>query len=68
MSAARLNFFVILNGLALASGVFVALFFVSAPYGRHIRRGCRAFIGHWSLSAPFVVTASAVLSKHALID
>ncbi len=39
MSESHLNFFMILGGLALAAGVFVALFFVSAPYGRHIRKG-----------------------------
>ncbi|TLN06096.1 3-oxo-5-alpha-steroid 4-dehydrogenase, partial [bacterium] len=33
------NFFVVLAGLALAAGVFAALFFTSAPYGRHLRRG-----------------------------
>jgi 3-oxo-5-alpha-steroid 4-dehydrogenase 1 len=39
MSEGKLNFFMILVGLAVAAGVFVALFFVSAPYGRHLRRG-----------------------------
>jgi 3-oxo-5-alpha-steroid 4-dehydrogenase 1 len=39
MSEGKLNLFLILSGLAVAVGVFVALFFVSAPYGRHLRRG-----------------------------
>lgn len=39
MSAGRFNFFLILGGLAVAIGVFAALFFVSAPYGRHLRKG-----------------------------
>jgi 3-oxo-5-alpha-steroid 4-dehydrogenase 1 len=33
------TFIFVLIGLAVALGVFVALFFVKAPYGRHIRRG-----------------------------
>jgi 3-oxo-5-alpha-steroid 4-dehydrogenase 1 len=39
MINAKLNFFLILAGLVVAAGVFIALFFVSAPYGRHTRRG-----------------------------
>ena len=39
MSEGKLNLLLILSGLAVALGVFVALFFVSAPYGRHLRRG-----------------------------
>lgn len=39
MIIAKLNFFLILAGLVTATGVFIALFFVSAPYGRHVRRG-----------------------------
>jgi len=39
MSVDKLSLFLILVGLAVATAVFVALFFVSAPYGRHIRRG-----------------------------
>jgi 3-oxo-5-alpha-steroid 4-dehydrogenase 1 len=34
-----LHFFLILAGLVVAIAVFIALFFVSAPYGRHARRG-----------------------------
>jgi hypothetical protein len=34
MIEGKLNFFLILGGLAVAAGVFAALFFVSAPYGR----------------------------------
>ena len=39
MGVDKLSLFLILVGLAVATAVFVALFFVSAPYGRHIRRG-----------------------------
>lgn len=39
MIEGQVNFFVILAGLAIALGVFAALFFISAPYGRHIRKG-----------------------------
>jgi 3-oxo-5-alpha-steroid 4-dehydrogenase 1 len=35
----KLQFFMILVGLVIATVVFVVLFFVSAPYGRHARRG-----------------------------
>jgi 3-oxo-5-alpha-steroid 4-dehydrogenase 1 len=34
-----LHFSLILAGLVAATAVFIALFFVSAPYGRHARRG-----------------------------
>ncbi|MHB1318979.1 MAG: methyltransferase [Anaerolineae bacterium] len=34
-----LNLLMVLAGLAVAIGVFAALFRVSAPYGRHIRQG-----------------------------
>jgi protein-S-isoprenylcysteine O-methyltransferase Ste14 len=34
-----LNFFMVLSGLVLAVAVFTALFFISAPYGRHARTG-----------------------------
>jgi 3-oxo-5-alpha-steroid 4-dehydrogenase 1 len=58
----------VFNGLlmawfALALGVFVVLFFVAAPYGRHIRRGWGHTIGNrlgWVLMeapAPLVFTA-----------
>jgi 3-oxo-5-alpha-steroid 4-dehydrogenase 1 len=33
------HFSLILAGLVVAAGVFIALFFVSAPYGRHARSG-----------------------------
>ena len=39
MSEIHINIFLVLTGLVVAAGVFVALFFVSAPYGRHIRKG-----------------------------
>jgi 3-oxo-5-alpha-steroid 4-dehydrogenase 1 len=35
----RAHFFLILAGLGVALGVFITLFFVSAPYGRHARKG-----------------------------
>jgi 3-oxo-5-alpha-steroid 4-dehydrogenase 1 len=36
--------FLILADFILAAGVFIALFFISAPYGRHIRQGWGAVI------------------------
>ena len=39
MNIDKLQFVMILVGLVVATGVFIALFFVSAPYGRHARRG-----------------------------
>jgi 3-oxo-5-alpha-steroid 4-dehydrogenase 1 len=39
MSEGQLHFFMILGGLAVAAGIFVALLFVRAPYGRHLRPG-----------------------------
>ena len=39
MSAGYFNSFAVMVGLAVAAVVFVALFFVSAPYGRHLRQG-----------------------------
>jgi 3-oxo-5-alpha-steroid 4-dehydrogenase 1 len=39
MIEGKVNFILVLGGLAVAAGVFAALFFVSAPYGRHLRRG-----------------------------
>ncbi len=35
----KLQIFMIMVGLVVAAAVFAVLFFVSAPYGRHIRRG-----------------------------
>jgi protein-S-isoprenylcysteine O-methyltransferase Ste14 len=35
----RVHFYLILFGFALAAATFTALMFVSAPYGRHARRG-----------------------------
>jgi protein-S-isoprenylcysteine O-methyltransferase Ste14 len=34
-----LNLVIVLAGLIVATGVFAALFFVNAPYGRHFRQG-----------------------------
>jgi len=39
MSTSQFYLYAVLAGLALAVGVFVALLFVKAPYGRHIRQG-----------------------------
>lgn len=39
MNELQLNIFMILGGLVVAAGIFVALIFVRAPYGRHIRPG-----------------------------
>ncbi len=39
MKEIHLNALMILAGLVVAVAVFIALLFVSAPYGRHIRRG-----------------------------
>jgi 3-oxo-5-alpha-steroid 4-dehydrogenase 1 len=36
---ARASFILVLAGLGVALGVFITLFFVSAPYGRHLRKG-----------------------------
>ena len=38
-SEGQLNSIMVLCGLAVAAGIFVTLFFVRAPYGRHLRRG-----------------------------
>jgi 3-oxo-5-alpha-steroid 4-dehydrogenase 1 len=47
MSDSRLIYFVVLGGLASAV-VFVALLFVKAPYGRHLRRGWGPLISNLS--------------------
>lgn len=39
MSEGKFSFYLILGALPVAAGVFVVLFFVNAPYGRHIRQG-----------------------------
>ena len=39
MSQDNLQIALILTGLVVATAVFIFLFFVSAPYGRHARRG-----------------------------
>lgn len=39
MNESRLYFYIILGGLCVAGWVFVALLFVRAPYGRHLRQG-----------------------------
>ena len=59
MSLDALQFFFILAGLVVATVVFIALFFVSAPYGRHARRGFGPMvpnhIGWFIMETPSVV-------------
>ena len=39
MSENQFYLLIVLAGLGVAAGVFVALLFVNAPYGRHLRQG-----------------------------
>lgn len=39
MNEAKLHYYLIIAGFAAAAVVFITLFFVSAPYGKHARRG-----------------------------
>jgi 3-oxo-5-alpha-steroid 4-dehydrogenase 1 len=39
MNETTFHFYLILAGFGLAAAVFITLFFISAPYGRHTRRG-----------------------------
>ncbi|MCU0522405.1 MAG: DUF1295 domain-containing protein [Anaerolineae bacterium] len=58
-----LNLAMVLAGLAVAVGVFVSLFFVAAPYGRHLRRGWGPLIRNaWSwviMESPAVLVFAA---------
>ncbi len=38
MSETTFHFYLVLAGFGMAAVVFAALFFVSAPYGRHTRQ------------------------------
>lgn len=60
MSQDKLQFALILTGIVVAAGVFVALFFISAPYGRHARRGFGPMIPN-HLSWMIMETPSVVL-------
>lgn len=47
MSGDKLNLFLILAGLVVATAVFAMLFFMKAPYGRHLRRGWGPLISNY---------------------
>jgi hypothetical protein len=59
MTLEKLQLFMFLVGLIVAVAVFVALFFISAPYGRHARRGWGLMvpnhIGWFGMEAPAVI-------------
>lgn len=59
MSGVQPSNFLIFAVLALAAGVFVALLFVKAPYGRHFRRGWGPLVS--SLSAWLIMESPAAL-------
>ncbi len=62
----KLQFSLILAGLVVAIAVFVALFFVSAPYGRHARRGFGPLIpdhlGWFIMETPAVIMFAALFA------
>lgn len=59
MSLDKLQIFLVLAGIVVATAVFVTLFFVSAPYGRHARRGFGPMIpnhlGWLTIESPSVI-------------
>ncbi len=63
MDENQFHFIVILVGFGMAAAVFTALFFISAPYGRHVRQGwgplISNFLGWISLEAPAAVLFAA---------
>jgi protein-S-isoprenylcysteine O-methyltransferase Ste14 len=59
MNEQQFHFIFTLVGFGMAAGVFIALFFVSAPYGRHVRAGWGPmlpnYLGWMIMEAPSAV-------------
>jgi 3-oxo-5-alpha-steroid 4-dehydrogenase 1 len=66
MSPDTLQFILVLTGIVVAVGVFIALFFVSAPYGRHARRGFGPLIpnhlGWFFMELPSVIVFAVLFA------